>query len=196
MDRRGYDRVHATTPQAVQISAFRAQVQFRRVSGADVLSQSEFELPLSRPAPLNVASAAERTPEAGAAAWTLWDRRTASGLDGKPRDDFSMDGNVFTGYLGVNYRLQPNILLGLAVAHSQGAVDYETPDVTKGDVDVTLTSILPYAHWSPRPGLGVWGLFGAGWGDLQLRDEAGKVNTDLEMLLGAVGARQEVLTWH
>ena len=41
----------------------------------------------------------------------------------------------------------------------------------------------------------MWGLFGAGWGDLKLRDEAGKVKTDLEMLLGAVGARQEVLTW-
>ena len=91
--------------------------------------------------------------------------------------------------------MQPNVLVGLAVAHSQGDVDYETTDVTKGDVDVTLTSILPYAHWSPRPGLGVWGLFGAGWGDLKLHDEAGKVQTDLEMLLGAVGARQEVLTW-
>ena len=199
----GFDRAHAATPQAVQVGAFRAPVQFRRVSGADVLSQSAFELPLSRPAPLAVASATEGTPAAGppmdpaaqAAAWTLWGRGTASGFNGKPKADFSMDGNVFTGYLGVDYRLQPNVLLGLAVAHSQGDVDYETTDVTKGDVDITLTSILPYAHWSPRPGLGVWGLFGAGWGDLQLRDEAGKVKTDLEMLLGAVGARQEVLTW-
>ena len=52
-----------------------------------------------------------------------------------------------------------------------------------------------YAHWSPRPGLGVWGLSGAGWGNLALRDEAGKVKTDLEMLMVAVGARQELLTW-
>ena len=205
LGQRGFDRAHAATPQAVQVGALRAPVQFRRVSGAEVLSQSQFELPLSRPAPLAVASATEGTPaagppiepaaQAGAAAWTLWGRGTASGFDGRPKDDFSMDGNVFTGYLGVDYRLQPNILLGLAVAHSQGDVDYETMDVTKGDVDVTLTSVLPYAHWSPQPGLGVWGLFGAGWGDLQLRDEAGRVKTDLEMLLGAVGARQEVLTW-
>ncbi len=188
----------------------RAPVQFRRVSGAEVLSQSEFEMPLSGPAspeaPPPAASVAEADPaatdplvepaaQAAAATWTLWGRGTASGFNGKPKDDFSMDGNVFTGYLGVDYRLQPNVLLGLAVAHSQGDVDYETADVTKGAVDVTLTSVLPYAHWSPRPGLGVWGLFGAGWGDLKLRDEAGKVKTDLEMLLGAVGARQEVLTW-
>lgn len=29
-----------------------------------------------------------------------------------------MDGTVFTGYLGVDYRVQPTVLLGLAVAHS------------------------------------------------------------------------------
>ena len=198
----GFDRAHAATPQAVQIGAFQAPVQFRRVSGVEVLAQSEFELPLNQPAPLAIAT--EGTPAAeppiepaaqvGAAAWTLWGRGMASGFNGKPKDAFSMDGNVFTGYLGVDYRLQPNVLLGLAVAHSQGDVDYETTDMTRGDVDITLTSLLPYAHWSPRPGLGVWGLFGVGWGDLQLRDEAGKVKTDLEMLLRAVGARQEVLT--
>ena len=66
-----------------------------------------------------------------------------------------MDGNVFTGYLGVDYRLQPNVLLGLAVARSQGDVDCETTDVAKGDMDITLTSVLPYAHWRPRPELGV-----------------------------------------
>ena len=163
------------------------------MSGAEVLSQSEFEMPLSRPAlPADPPPAASR---AEAAAWTLWGRGTANGFNGKPKEDFWMDGNVSTGYLGVDYWLQPTVLFGLAVAHSQGDVDYETTDVTKGDADVTLTSLLPYAHWSPRPGLGVWGLFGAGWGDLKLRDEAGKVNTDLDLLLAAVGARQEVLTW-
>lgn len=34
----------------------------------------------------------------------------------------------------------------------------------------------------------------AGWGDLKLKDETGKVKTHLEMLVASVGARQEVLT--
>ena len=42
---------------------------------------------------------------------------------------------------------------------------------------------------------GVWGLFGAGWGDLKLQDEADQVRTDLEMLMVAISARQELLTW-
>ena len=203
LSQRGFDRAHAATPEAA-VWTLRAPVGFRRVSGAEVMSQSAFEIPLRRPptpdAPPEgvgeeASASVDTAAQAGAAAWTLWGRGTASGFDGRPKDDFSMDGNVFTGYLGLDYRLQLNVLLGLAVAHSQGDVDYETMDVTKGDVDFTLTSILPYAHWSPRPGLGVWGLFGAGWGDLALKDEAGKVQTDLEMLMAAVGARQELLTW-
>ena len=50
-------------------------------------------------------------------------REVASGSDGKPKDDLSMDGDVSAGYPGLDYRLQPNVLLGFAVAHSQGDVD-------------------------------------------------------------------------
>ena len=113
------------------------------------------------PAPLPAVSTAAQV-----GAWTLWSHGTTSGFNGQPKDNFSIDGDVFTGYLRLNCRSQPNMLLGLAVTHSRGDVDYETIDVT---------SVLPYAHWSPRLGLGVWGLFGAGRGDLDLRDEAGKV---------------------
>ena len=123
MGQRGFDRAPAATPQALQVGRFRTPVQFRRVSGAEVLAQIAFEIPLCR-----AASVAE---PGAAAAWTLRGRGTASGFDGKPKDDFSMAGNVFTGYLGLDYRLQPNVLPGPAVAHSQGDVDYETTDVTR-----------------------------------------------------------------
>ena len=165
-------------------SAFQSPVRFRRVSAMEMLSRSRFEVPLGT-----------QEAEGWMSGWTLWGRGTASGFNGEPKDDFSMAGDVFTGYLGLDYRLQQNVLLGLAVAHSRGDVGYETTDVTEGEMDIGLTSVLPYAHWSPRPGLGVWGLFGAGWGDVELTDEAGKEETDLEMLMAAVGARQELLTW-
>ena len=164
--------------------AFQSPVRFRRVSAMEMLSRSRFDVPLGT-----------QEAEGWMSGWTLWGRGTASGFNGEPEDDFSMAGDVFTGYLGLDYRLQQNVLLGLAVAHSRGDVGYETTDVTEGEMDIGLTSVLPYAHWSPRPGLGVWGLFGAGWGDVELTDEAGKGETDLEMLMAAVGARQELLTW-
>ena len=70
---------------------------------------------------------------------------------------------------------------------AQGDMDYETRDVTKGDVDITLTNVLPYVPWGPRPGLGVWRLFGAGWGDIKLRDEAGEVKTESGDVAGGGG---------
>ena len=74
----------------------------------------------------------------------------SSGFNDKSKDDFSMDRDVYTGHLGLDYRLQPTVLRGLAVAYSQGDVNYTATDVTKGDIDITLTSVVPYAHWIPR----------------------------------------------
>lgn len=127
-------------------------------------------------------------------AWTLWGRGNVSGFSGKPKDDFEMDGDVFSGYIGLDYRARANVLLGVAVSHAAGKVDYETAVAERGRVDTALTSVMPYAHWTVRPGLGVWGLLGAGWGDAELTDPDGEVKTDIHMLMAAGGARQEVAT--
>ena len=153
---------------------------FRPVSVDQVLSQSSFNLPLGQ-------KDAKDT-----AAWTLWGRGNVSGFSGKPKDDFEMDGDVFSGYLGLDYRVRTNVLLGLAVSHAAGKIDYETDAGDRGRVDTGLTSVMPYAHWTVRPGLGVWGLLGAGWGDAELTDADGEVKTDIHMLMAAGGARQEV----
>ena len=180
----GYDRAHAAHRARADAWTLRKPVSFRRISTMEMLSQSAFTAPLSKPDAPGWTSG-----------WTLWGRGTAGGFDGEPKDGFSMDGEVFTGYVGLDYRLQQKVLLGLAVAHSRGDVDYETADVIRGDVDLRLTNVLPYAYWTPQPGLGMWGLLGAGWGDATLKDGHGRVRTNLEMLMAAVGARQELLTW-
>ena len=155
------------------------------VSGKDLLARSAFELPLTR------------TGEDGVPAWTLWGRGAASGFSGQPEAGFTMEGTLTSGYVGVDYRPRSSLLLGLAVAHSTGEVNYERTGATKAGVDVEVTSVLPYAHWQPRPGLGVWGLLGAGWGDLGIRvvGDTQSRTTGLTSWLGAVGGRQALTTW-
>ena len=155
------------------------------VSGKDLLARSAFELPLTR------------TGDAGVPAWTLWGRGSAAGFSGQPEAGFTMDGTLYSGYVGVDYRPQATMLLGLALAHSTGEVNYERTEATKAGADVELTSVLPYAHWQPRPGLGVWGLAGVGWGemDLKLVGDAQTYTTGLTSWLGAVGGRQALTTW-
>ena len=154
------------------------------VSGRDLLARSAFELPLTR------------TGENGVPAWTLWGRGSAAGFSGQPEAGFTMDGTLYSGYVGVDYRPQATVLLGLALAHSTGDVNYER-EATKAGADVELTSVLPYAHWQPRPGLGVWGLAGVGWGemDLKLVGDPQTYTTRLTSWLGAVGGRQALTTW-
>ena len=156
---------------------------FRRASALELLSRSRFDL------------SPGRQDDTGAADWSLWGRGTAGRFEGKPETGFGMDGEVFGGYVGLDYRLDRDVLLGVAVAHTRGDADYEIDAVTAGVVDLELTSVSPYAHWKPGPDLGVWALLGTGQGEVELKDEAGRVETDLEMLTVAFGLRQEVVTW-
>ena len=154
------------------------------VSAKDLLARSAFELPLTR------------TGDDGVPAWTFWGRGSAAGFAGQPEDDFTMDGTLYSGYLGLDYR-HASLLMGLAVAHSTGEVNYERTGATKAGADVQLTSVLPYVHWQPYAGLGVWGLLGAGWGemDLKLDGDPQTRSTRLNSWLGAVGGRQTLTTW-
>ena len=171
------DRSHSTTPS----NLFRLQP----VSAKDLLARSAFELPLTG------------TGDDGVPAWTLWGRGSAAGFSGQPEDDFKMDGTLYSGYVGVDYRPQSTVLIGLALAHSTGEVSYERTGATKAVADVELTSMLPYMHWQPRPGLGVWGLAGAGWGKMGLKvaRDPQMHTTGLTSWLGAVGGRQALTTW-
>ena len=171
------DRRRSTTPS----NLFRLQP----VSAKDLLARSAFELPLTG------------TGDDGVPAWTLWGRGSAAGFSGQPEDDFKMDGTLYSGYVGVDYRPQSTVLIGLALAHSTGEVSYERTGATKAVADVELTSMLPYMHWQPRPGLGVWGLAGAGWGKMGLKvaRDPQMHTTGLTSWLGAVGGRQALTTW-
>ncbi len=58
-----------------------------------------------------------------------------------------------------------------------------------------LSSILPYAHWALNERVSLWGLLGIGWGKATLTDEFGRVTTDTEMQMAALGSRGELATW-
>ena len=184
---RGEGSIMASTPSDTlrRSRDWQSSLRLQPVSGKDLLARSAFELPLTR------------IGKDGVPAWTLWGRGSASGFSGQPEDDFKMDGTLYTGYLGLDYRPRSSLLLGLAVAHSTGDVEYERIGVTNAGVDVRLTSVLPYAHWQPYAGLGVWGLLGTGWGDLGIKvagDDQTR-GTGLTSWLGAVGGRQALTTW-
>ena len=148
-----------------------------------LLSQNSFQLALGE------------SDDSGASAWTLWGRGNVSGFKGQSANELALDGEVVSGYLGLDYRWGTDTLLGVAVSHSTGDIDYEETETGAGELETTMRSVYPYAYWSPRPGLGLWGVLGYGSGETALTDTAvSNLETDVEMWMAALGGRSELFT--
>ncbi len=122
-------------------------------------------------------------------AWGRFAGTTFQGTDG----DLSLDGDVFTGTVGLD-AAAGRWLGGLAVAHSRGDGTYTMPLANganvNGDLEQTLTSLHPYLRYAVTDRLDVWGLVGYGWGELEMTQAGGgTIETDTSLMLGAFGGR-------
>ena len=160
---------------------------WRNVALEDLMSSSAFELAFSEDA----------TGRGGGDGFILWGQGDWLDFDSKPQDTFSMDGHVLSGHVGVDYQLG-RLLLGLALGHSSGEVDYVNTATGGGlgTVDSELLSVYPYVHFSPD-GTGedaVWAMAGFGVGEAEVKREgqANPLKTDIEMRMFGWGLRTGV----
>ena len=163
----------------------------RTVTGRELLTGTSFAL---------TGGSAESGGFAG-----VWGRGTLSRFEGRA-GDLSLDGEVATGLVGVDWAEGPGSgagrwMAGLAVGHSRGTGGYRKDGCTdescaSGEVEATLTSVLPYAGLALTDRLSVWAAAGHGAGELRLMPggNGGPFTADLTMTMGAAGLRGEVLT--
>ena len=129
--------------------------------------------------------------------WTAWGRAAASRFDGEA-DGISLDGDVTTFTLGADAAWS-RWLAGMAVSLSEGEGDFrdhaDTGDAAHehrgtGTLESSLTSVHPYLRYQASERLSVWGVLGAGSGDLTLElDEGERWTTDTAMEMAAAGVR-------
>ena len=163
----------------------RSGTAVRTMSGRDAMLGSAF----------NLASDGE----AGGPGLAAWGRVTVVGFDGagesEGRTPMRIDGDVTTGILGADAAWD-RWLTGVAVSLSESEGTFDQPGVDSGTLESSLTTVTPYARVSLNDRLSTWGLLGYGTGDMTIVHAArGEVETrtDLEMRLGAVGARGALL---
>ena len=127
---------------------------------------------------------------------TAWGRVAGTTFDGRD-GDLTLNGDVLTGTVGVDGEWD-RLLAGLAVAHSRGDGSFIMPgteDRGRGDLENTLTSVHPYLRYAVNDRLDVWGLFGYGWGELDLEMDNGMtIETDTNLVMGAFGGRGILLS--
>ena len=134
---------------------------------------------------------------AGGAAIAAWGRMAVGSFDSRA-DDASLDGDVTTGFLGVDAEWE-RVLAGVLLSHSEGEGSYGlvAPGAGgngRGTVESRLTGVYPYARLAVGERLSAWGLAGYGTGELTLAPEGREsIETDLSMQMVALGARGVVL---
>ena len=123
--------------------------------------------------------------------WALWgegDVQTFAGAASGATDD---DGDVRTGYVGIDTELTDRWLLGAAVSRSRGGGDWRA-GAGSGRLESTLTAAQPYARWSNGT-TSIWMLAGGGRGELEkLGGAADRSVSGLDLRLGLIEFRRRV----
>ena len=107
-------------------------------------------------------------------------------------------GNMVSAHVGVDVRVGPNILAGVAGSYSSGSFDFTDRTGARpvaGTYGTTMTSVHPYVAWfSVAPGTSVWGSAGFGRGDVEVDDvREGLRTSPASMITGAGGASYQLL---
>ena len=126
------------------------------VFGADPLAGSEFLLGLGGGEHAEGKGFGRR--------WQVWGQGgDVQTFQGAPTAGSGYEGDLVTGYLGVDTSLTDRWVAGVAVRRSRGDVDWRT-DGSRGSLATTLTAAHPYVQWSDRT-TSIWATMGGGRGE-------------------------------
>ena len=155
------------------------QAEERTLTGRDLLLGSSFHL-------------VSQHETGGGPGLSAWGRVGTSGFRADAGGT-SINGDVTTGMVGVDAEWE-RVLAGVLVAHSEGDGAYALQGgADAGTVESTLTGVYPYARLRLGDRLSVWGLAGAGSGDLRLRRPGEAFDTGVSLRLGALGVEGSLL---
>ncbi len=127
--------------------------------------------------------------------WTVWGQGDLQTFRGTPGSVSGYEGDLRTGYLGVDVQVTGGWLLGVAMARSGGAGAWERGE-SGGELSTTLTRVHPYVRWA-NDDTAVWGVLGVGRGRAgsHVRTLTGlRETSDLGLGLGLLEGRRRVAT--
>ena len=154
--------------------------------GRDPLRGSEFQFGF------DVGGGAQEAGGGGGLRLQLWGQGDVQTFRGAPSDGDSYDGELKTGYVGLDTWLGSRFMLGVAVARSEGTGDWST-GATSGALQTRLVAVHPYLQWNSGA-TSIWAMGGVGQGDADnVRHGNGLAETsDLGLRMGLVELRRRL----
>ena len=103
-------------------------------------------------------------------------------------EDTDVDGDGFSGTVGMDLQPIPQLVTGLALTTSRWGLDYATNGATaKGTYDVGITVLNPYLSWSATNQLSLWATVGYGHGEVEHNPEGDGTTSRTDTLTSWAG---------
>ncbi|MCY3711918.1 MAG: tandem-95 repeat protein [Gemmatimonadetes bacterium] len=124
----------------------------------------------------------------GRRGWQLWGQGDISTFVGEPAANRGYEGDLRTGWVGLDSVVRERWLAGVAIARSKSGADWQASTV-RGRLETSLTSLHPYLRWSDRA-TSVWAMVGGGRGSAENTRATGRVGmSNLNLGLGLLEVR-------
>ena len=111
--------------------------------------------------------------------------------------DTDVDGNGFSGTIGIDLQPIPQLTTGLALTTSRWGLDYATEASgasAEGTYEIGITMVNPYVNWWATEQLSLWATVGYGRGEVKQNPDGGSAATRTDGLTSwAGGVRFEVV---
>ncbi|MDD9851289.1 MAG: autotransporter outer membrane beta-barrel domain-containing protein, partial [Gammaproteobacteria bacterium] len=129
---------------------------------------------------LLAAEAAEKRVGVGGDGFNFWTSGGYVSADGE-HESITYDGNTTALHLGLDTKWRDG-LLGIAIAHSDGDMDFNNTD----NLETTVTSVHPYSVRQFNNSR-LWTTIGYGIGDAELKEPDTVIKTDVNILTAGFG---------
>ena len=124
---------------------------------------------------------------------TMWGRGDMVRLESDAEEEGSYDGRILAGYLGLDKRVTNQWTLGVAASRVGVSADYAL-ESGKGELELNLTGVHPYARFASAQGTELSVILGWSTGKIENAREGAveREATDVRLFMAGVGGRRKV----
>ncbi len=126
----------------------------------------------------------------------LWGAGSFRSLSSEDEGSVDWEGDVVGVHLGIDTLVRPDFMVGLALSRWKGNFDYTdltTEKIFKRTHETQMMNINPYMSWFPSKDVSLWGMFGYGWGELEISNPD-QVRSDIGVKSLAIGGSDKLVS--